>query len=176
MSVAITTPIADRHRMKRSGRKRIPALSHLHLFTRLRDILSKRPSPPTHPAVAVANAILDLADSLNCAVSYSKLRNLVYLADRQMRHVCGAPMVTDHFHVNALTSVHSEALYLAFRKFGLSPIRSRATNRCGAEITARLSPSELEILQDMVGRYGANTAAELTEITKQSCFFATPPV
>jgi uncharacterized phage-associated protein len=84
-------------------------------------------SPPYDPR-AVANLLLDTADSFGIDVSNLALQKLLYFAHAHFLIETGTPLVQGAFEAWTNGPVHP-AIYQSFKAAGREPIRIRATRR-----------------------------------------------
>lgn len=81
---------------------------------------------PAHDPRAVANLLLDLADSLDIAVSHIALQKLLYFAHADYLLRTGRPLLSGYFEAWTHGPVHP-LVYASFKHSGAAPITHRAT-------------------------------------------------
>lgn len=119
-----------------------------------------------------ANALLKAAWSSGCEVSNLKLQKLLYFAHGLMLTRSGRPLVNREFEAWSYGPVERVA-YEAFSSWGRNPIESfaKGTNPVTGqthEIGDEIGTKSLEVVNDVVGRFGGMTAGQLVKLSHAS--------
>jgi uncharacterized phage-associated protein len=123
-------------------------------------------------AKAVANQLLDWADTYGISVSPMKLQKLVFFPHADFLVMHGKPLVKQHFEAWDYGPV-IPSLYAEFRNWKDSPIlsRARAFNPSSGLKTLpvlNLSSFEMEFLKDRFHHYKKFSALELSRMSHKS--------
>lgn len=125
-------------------------------------------SPPYDPR-AVANLLLDTADSFGVAISNLALQKLLYFAHAHFLIETGKPLVQGAFEAWTKGPVHP-AIYHSFKAAGREPIRIRATRRnvMTGETGALIPPDHPDVsrhIRKVLDAYGHLSAGLLVAIS-----------
>lgn len=124
-----------------------------------------------YDAQAVANLLLDLADSEKCAVTPMKLQKLVYFAHGWHLGITERPLLNERVEAWKFGPV-IPSLYQDFKEFGDKPITSRATVISGFRVVRAVLPPEtpattLSIIQRVWHVYKGFSGTDLSAMTHQ---------
>lgn len=122
-------------------------------------------------ARAIANALLDIADSRAMALSNMQVQKLVYLCHGWHHVACKAPLVCNDFEAWENGPV-VRSLYDALRQYGNSKVEGRALwydalQNKWALASADLSQRSTDLIEKVFDRYGGMTAFSLSEMTHE---------
>lgn len=118
-----------------------------------------------HDSRAVANQILEIAQSQGIDLTLMQLLKLVYLANGWwLIYSEGEPLTDTNAQVWQYGPVHPQ-VYKAFRKHGSSRIGSKAEDpRTGFPYSASFSEAEKSVMETIVQTYGRMHAFKLSDI------------
>ena len=123
-------------------------------------------------SAAVANHLLDLAQSEGVSIDHMKLHKLVYIAHGWHLAVCGSPLIDDSIEAWQYGPV-VPYLYRQFKECGHQPINTRATDYDPATgefgvAKARFDDRTKEVMLRVWNAYKGLSAVELSTLTHQS--------
>jgi uncharacterized phage-associated protein len=124
-----------------------------------------------HDARAVANFLLDYADSKKKGVSAMTLLKIIYFAHGWHLARAGEPLVNNPVEAWRLGPV-IRCVYESFRDYESSPIRSRAsrfnpTTQAREIVTYSFTAGEQKFLGSIFEAYSRFTALELSDLTHE---------
>lgn len=118
------------------------------------------------PPLAIANAVLDEATKQGKQLTIMQLLKLVYIAHGWSLALLKAPLVNEQPEAWQHGPVFP-SIYREFRRFGSSPISTKATNPFGQLVEASLDEQQRELVRSVVASYGHMHAFKLSAITHQ---------
>lgn len=132
-----------------------------------------------YSAKAVANAVLQIAETSGASLSPLKLQKLVYIAHGWHLAIKDAPLVNDEFAEAWQYGPVFPSLYHEFKKFGKGSIKDRATDFSvsdGPEFDVEVVEPEIDrsddftwsLLNRIWETYGKHNGLTLSDLTHQS--------
>lgn len=118
------------------------------------------------PPLAVANAVLEEAESQGKSLTVMQLLKLVYIAHGWALGLLKAPLVDEEPEAWQHGPVFP-AIYREFRRFGSRAISGLATGPRGSVPYADLSESQRSVVRSVVQSYGDMHAFALSRITHE---------
>lgn len=115
----------------------------------------------------VANAVLAEAQVQGKSLTIMQLLKLVYIAHGWSLGLLDAPLVNEEPRAWEHGPVFPD-VYREFRRFGSSPITSKATTPIGPLADANLDDQQRSIVKSVVANYGDMHAFSLSRITHES--------
>ena len=118
------------------------------------------------PPLAVANAVLEEADSQGKSLTIMQLLKLVYIAHGWSLALLKAPLINEEPEAWQHGPVFP-SIYREFRRFGSQRIHGRAAGPFGSIPHADLSDQQQSVVKSVVRNYGDMHAFALSRMTHE---------